>query len=368
MGGRTMRSPDKDSTEANTRYAAEDLVSFAKTLLERSGLTGSRAKTVAEILVEGDLLGHTTHGLQLLPGYLKEIQTKAMRVAGEPAVISDRGSVVLWDGKYLPGPWLVEQALNLCVERVVDHGVVTLVIRRSHHIACLSAYLLKVTERGLVVLLMSSDPSVKTVAPFGGRIPAYSPNPIAVGLPTKNAPILIDISMSCTANGPVQRLREQGKRLPHPWLIDNTGNASDEPAVLFASPPGSILPLGGTDLGYKGFALGLMVEALTSALGGYGRADGVTQWGGSIFIQVIDPNAFGNIEAFRRETEWLAETCRSNPNIIGYSAPRMPGSDGLKLRAEQIENGICLYQTILPALEPWSKQLDVPLPQPLMNQ
>jgi len=350
---------------SDTRYAVNDLISFASTLLVRSGLNDNRADTVAEILVEGDLLGHTTHGLQLLPGYLKEIQAKAMQVAGEPTVISDRGSVVLWDGNYLPGPWLVVQALNLCVDRVVDHGIITLVIRRSHHIACLSTYLHKVTEHGLMVVLMSSDPSVKTVAPFGGRVPVYTPNPIAVGIPTEKDPILIDISMSSTANGLVQRLKDLDEKLPRPWLMDNTGNVTSDPAVIFTNPPGSILPLGGTELGYKGFALGLMVEALTSALGGYGRADGVTQWGGSIFIQVIDPNAFGSIEAFRRETEWLAETCRNNPTITGHSAVRMPGSRGLKLRAEQIENGVLLYPTIMPALEPWAKQLDVPLPPPI---
>jgi len=362
-----MKASDMDFMQACARYAVEDLISFASTLLVKSGLNGNRADTVAEILVEADCMGHTTHGLQLLPSYLQEIQANAMQVAGEPTVISDHGSILLWDGKYLPGPWLVVQALNVCVARVKKHCVVTLVIRRSHHIACLSAYLRKVTELGLVVLLMSSDPSVRTVAPFGGRIPVYTPNPIAVGIPTEKAPILIDISTSATANGLVQRLKEQGKRLPHPWLMDNTGKLSDNPAVLFADPPGSILPLGGHHLGYKGFALGLMVEALTSALGGYGRSNEVDQWGGSIFIQVIDPNAFDSIDAFKRETGWLAETCRSNPPIKGHPSVRMPGSRGLELRAEQLEKGVCLVGTILPALESWAKKFKVPLPQPLIG-
>ena len=81
--------------------------------------------------------------------------------------------------------------------------------------------------------------------------------------------------------------------MPGKWLVDNRGEATDDPAALKASPPGAILPLGGLDRGHKGFGLGLMVEALTAGLGGYGRADKPTSWGASVFLQMIDPEAFG---------------------------------------------------------------------------
>ena len=53
---------------------------------------------VAGILVEGDLLGHTTHGLQLLPGYLKEVESGSMRVQGEPQVIHETPAALTWNG------------------------------------------------------------------------------------------------------------------------------------------------------------------------------------------------------------------------------------------------------------------------------
>ena len=52
---------------------AEALVEFAHALLERSGLRDDMASDVAGILVDGDLMGHTTHGLAQLPGYLGEL-------------------------------------------------------------------------------------------------------------------------------------------------------------------------------------------------------------------------------------------------------------------------------------------------------
>jgi LDH2 family malate/lactate/ureidoglycolate dehydrogenase len=51
------------------------------------------------------------------------------------------------------------------------------------------------------------------------------------------------------------------------------GSLTDDPAALFAEPPGVALGLGGQEYGHKGFGLGLMVEALTMGLSGYGRAD-----------------------------------------------------------------------------------------------
>jgi L-lactate dehydrogenase len=290
------------------------------------------------------------------------LETGTLAKEGEPEVIADKGAAITWDGKYLPGPWLIDQAMQLAFERIQHHPVVTVVIKRSHHIACLAAYPKKATDKGLLMLLTCSDPSVKTVAPYGGIQPVYTPNPLAAGIPTQGDPIILDISMSNTANGLVNRFHKQGQRLPNQWLLDNQGNPSDDPKELYTDPPGSILPLGGMDLGYKGFALGLLVEALSSSLSGYGRSDHPTIWGASVFLQIINPDAFGGREYFIRETEWLAETCRKNPTKPGNPPVRLPGERALQLRTEQLQQGLVLYPTILPALKPWAEKFEIPLP------
>ncbi len=109
------------------RYAADTLRGFAAALFSRAGLPEDRARVVADILLEGDLLGHTTHGLQLIGPYLKKIQAGEMTRAGVPEVIQDCGSTVVWDGGYLPGPWLVLRALELAQSRLAAHGVVMVV-------------------------------------------------------------------------------------------------------------------------------------------------------------------------------------------------------------------------------------------------
>ena len=349
----------------SARYAAGALRSFAAQLLEKTGLAAERAAVVADVLVEADLLGHDTPGLDMLARYLDQLADGRMAREGEPETLNDRGSALTWDGMRLPGPWLVKRAIAAARERLASHPTATVVIRRSHHIGCLQAYLKPVTDDGLVILLTCSDPSGAGVAPHGGVASRITPNPLAAGFPTKGAPVLLDVSMSTTTNAMTKRLHDEGRRLPGPWLVDGGGRATDDPAVLFGERKGALLPLGGLELGHKGFGLALLVEALTSGLAGHGRADGPRDWGASVFLQLIDPAAFGGRDAFTRETSHLAELCHSTPVAPGRPAVRLPGERALERRAEQLAHGVTLRPGILESLRPWASHHGVASPAPL---
>jgi LDH2 family malate/lactate/ureidoglycolate dehydrogenase len=350
-------------TEDEARFEAPTLRQFGEALLIAAGLAADCARDVAEVLLEGDLLGRTTHGLALLPAYLKALQDGTMETSGDPATVADHGAALTWDGRYLSGPWLVRRAIRVARERLAEHPVATVVIRRSHHIGCLQAYLKPVTDAGHFILLTCSDPQSRTVTPHGGAAPRYSPNPMAIGIPTDGEPVLIDISMASTSNALCQRLAKAGERLPGAWLVDREGKPTDDPRVLFNHGGGSILPLGGMDLGYKGFALGLFVEALTNALGGHGRATGETRWGASVFLQLINPERFGGRDAFLRETSFLAQACAETPAPAGRPPVRLPGHAALARRADQLARGVQLHPAILPALRPWAETLKVKIPR-----
>ena len=253
-------------TMAEKRFAAAALIAFATSLLERAGVRTTSRADVADVLVTADLLGHTTHGLALLAPYLAEIESGTMANRASPTIVSDRPAAQTWDGSRLPGPWLTLRALDAAATMAASDGTGTVVIRRSHHIACLAVYLLRATERGLVAIVQSSDPIVAAVVPHGGTTPVITPNPIAAGLPTSGDPILIDISSSITSMGFAKQEMQAGRKLPGAWLIDHEGNATDDPGALFAEPKGALLPLGGLDAGYKGFGLALLIEALTAGL------------------------------------------------------------------------------------------------------
>src|SRR5437588_12501683 len=109
---------------AGPRYDAADLTGYAAALFAAVGCDGDKPRTIAAGLVEADLLGHTTHGLQLAAGYLGELESGAMARTGEPDVVNDRGATVTWNGRTLPGVWLTSRAVDLAVDRAPTYGVV----------------------------------------------------------------------------------------------------------------------------------------------------------------------------------------------------------------------------------------------------
>ena len=127
-----------------------------------------------------------------------------------------------------------------------------------------------------------------------------------------------------------------------------------------------MLPLGGLDAGHKGFGLGLMIEAMTAGLGGHGRADPGRGLGRHrVFIQVLDPEAFGGLNGFERQMDHLAALARASKPRAAGEPVRMPGERGMQRYRQQLAQGVALYPTILPSLSPWAKKYRVDAPLPL---
>ena len=215
----------------------------------------------------------------------------------------------------------------------------------------------------MLIALHCSDPNSSSVAPFGGLDPVFTPNPVSFGMPSSKQPIMVDVSTSATTNGMTNRLFNEKKLLPAAWVMDGHGKASADPAVLFAEPKGTILPLGGMDSGHKGYGLSLMVEAMTGGLAGHGRADPLEGWGATVFLQIIDPQAFAGLKAFERQMDHVMARCKSSKPAQQGETVRLPGERGLQHKALSQQQGLQLYPSIMPALSSWAEKLQVSLPQ-----
>jgi L-lactate dehydrogenase len=81
----------------------------------------------------------------------------------------------------------------------------------------------------------------------------------------------------------------------------------------------------GSRPGHKGYALALLVEALTAGLAGFGRADPKEGWGATLFVQVLDPRAFGGRDALLRQMDFIVQAC--------HDATPRPGARACGCRA-----------------------------------
>ncbi|MBK4216005.1 Ldh family oxidoreductase [Paracoccus caeni] len=349
------------------RFARADLLSFAETLLTRAGMEPDKAAVTAEVLIEGDMIGHETHGLQLMHWYLECLADGSLNGVGSYEVVSDRGAAFVWDGRLLPGAWLLDRAMDQAMERARDHGIVAAAIRNCHHTCALSAYLRKATDRGLIAQLSVSNPAAARVAPYGGTKPVLTPNPIAMGFPTTNDPVIVDVSASITTTTMTQLLAKKGERYPEAWGLTADGQPTDNPRDI-TERGGTMMPLGGALKGHKGYGLALMVDLLGQGLSGKGRANTTAPGplAQSAFLQVIDPAFFAGLDAFTEQSDWLAEACRSNPPAPWNNGPvRVPGDSATRKRRAALEQGVPVADSDLERMAKHAARLQVALPQPV---
>lgn len=338
--------------------AADEARAKAGKLLRAAGLKAEQASAVARRLVDGDLFGHRTHGLQQLPTYLERLADGRIARAGEIEVLADTGADFSWTCARLPGAWVMDRLVARALERSATHPVVTATLSNCTHIGALLAYLEDIAARDRLALLMVTDPGVASMAPPGGADAVSTSNPVAACIPTHGDPILIDQSTTQVSNGAVAQHAARGELMPGNWVLDNQGRPSNDPAVMTTTPPGTLMPLGGEAFGYKGFGFALLVEAFALALSGVGRHQPRTRGAQGIFLQVIDPARFGlGREDFLAATTALVAQCRASRPAAGSAGVRLPGERALKGRRSQLAAGIAYPVSTLAALDAWGRRL-----------
>ena len=135
------------------------------------------------------------------------------------------------------------------------------------------------------------------------------------GIPAMHA----DFSTSAVALGKITMAKEAGEAIPLGWAVDADGQPTTDPVKALE---GALV----SAADYKGWALGLMVEALAAGLTGSAmsfntkglkRAEGPPHDLGQVYI-LIDPNAHGG--DFAGRFELLAAEVASEPGV------RIPGA------------------------------------------
>jgi L-lactate dehydrogenase len=57
-----------------------------------------KAADTSEILIEADMMGHSTHGVRLLPLYIKDVENGNMAIKGKEEILKDTGNCVTING------------------------------------------------------------------------------------------------------------------------------------------------------------------------------------------------------------------------------------------------------------------------------
>lgn len=318
---------------------ADDLRDATRELFVAVGATESAAQLIADHLVEANLLGHDSHGVGVIPMYLRGIAAGGMVLDQKLKTVTDAGGMLILDAGGGPGQVMAHDAMAIGIERARANGSVILGLRNSHHIGRIGHWAEQCAAAGLVSIHFVNVVAGPIVAPFGGTEARLGTNPFAVGLPRPNAdPLIIDFATSRLASGKVRVYRNEGRVLPDGVVVTADGTPTNDPAALFADPPGALLPFGE----HKGGGLALACELLGAALlGGQTQHDGTRSGAviNSMLSIIMSPERIGTSDAFGAEMakvlSWVQSENLGNPGRV-----LLPGDPERAIRRQRIDEGI----------------------------
>jgi uncharacterized oxidoreductase len=340
------------------------LAAFAAQLIQAGGASADEARLVAASLVDANLKGYDSHGVMRVPYYVQAIKDGEAAPGVELTILDEGPSRIVAEGNWGFGQVQAMRLIERLSAKAHETGLGLGTMLHSGHIGRLGEYCEKTAADGLVSMLMvNSHGGAVRVAPPGGKAPRLSTNPLAIGVPHGDAPLVLDFSTSATAEGKVRVKKIAGQQCPDGWLIDNEGRPTTDPNTLYGNPPGAILPMGGAQA-YKGFGLGLMIEILTGALSGGNCAKTVPypKKGNCVFILLIDPDRFGGADHFQSEVAQLTDYIKACPRVEGVSEIILPGDPERRLSAQRLREGVFLDDENWNALVKLAKQLGVAAP------
>ena len=305
--------------------AADELTGAVREILQAAGSEEAEAQEVAARLVEGNLKGHDSHGVGMLPTYLESLKSGALVPNRHATRVAGAGAIAVFDGGRGYGQVIGREAMAWAIGEAQAGGVAVAALRNTHHIGRVGAYGEQAAEAGLVSLHFVNvlTPAAR-VAPFGGRQGRFGTNPICITFPG-DPPIVLDFATSGVAAGKIRVAYNTGKKLAPGLLLDDDGRGTTDPGVFIRDRAGSMLSFGG----YKASGLALACELLAGALTGSGAiqesALGKPGVRNGMLSIVMDPAQFGDWEDIRAEAEGMSAWVRSSEPVPGVERVLIAG-------------------------------------------
>lgn len=319
------------------------LRTFANRIVAAGGSTPEEAAIVAEHLVEANLRGHDSHGVGMLVAYVRDFEAGTLKVNQKPEIVSDTGTISVWDAHAGYGQVVARQAVEWAIEAAKKHGVAVNGLRNAHHIGRVGTYGEIAARAGMVALhFVNVASGPPPVAPFRGREGRFLTNPVCIAIPgtASNEPILLDFATSRVALGKVRVAHNAGKPMLDGALLDHDGQPTTNPAVMYTEPRGVVLPFGE----HKGSGLALVCELLAGAIVGSASVSTSTPpergiINGMLSI-VIDPGRLSTRDSMLAEIDamlaWVKSARPSDPDLPVLVA----GEPEQIAKAERLANGI----------------------------
>lgn len=310
------------------RYDAATLIAFLEDLLGQGGFHKEEASAIARSLTLSERLGYASHGLAQISRYIAELSAGNIVSGATPKMLQETPNSLVIDAQLCAGQVVMPIVLRNLYSKLAAQASVTAAVRNCGHVGRLGEWVEHPAEAGYAALLFVNDNGLnKIVAPPGGRCGVTSTNPIAFGIPLADGRIFsADMSTAAIALGKVERAKRAGVAVPPDCIQDAAGASTRDPEAFFATPAGTILPMGGAQ-GYKGFALSIFVDLLVAGLSG-GQAPPAapgTRGENCMVMTLWNPQFFSGLDHMKAQAAKYIELVKGCPPVDAAQPVRLPG-------------------------------------------
>ncbi|KAF3043531.1 hypothetical protein E8E11_001135 [Didymella keratinophila] len=224
---------------------AADARSFVEHVLAGIGVSKDNAVIVAKCLVEADLRGVDTHGINRIPSYMARIREGVLDASASPTVYRITPAVAQVDAHNGFGFLAAHTGMEIAIEMARDIGI---------------EWLQQALDANMMNLVFTNSSPALPV--WGGKFKLMGVSPIACGAPAgKGRPFIMDMAPSVAARGKIYKALRRQEKIPGDWALDKDGRQTQDPAKALE---GVMLPMGGP----KGSAIAIMMDIFSGVLSG----------------------------------------------------------------------------------------------------
>ena len=334
---------------ASHRIPYEETFAFCVKVFQGHGFSEEESRQIADVLLDADLSGIESHGIQRLINYHKKITNGLVDLNAKPEIIRETPLSATIEGHHAMGQPLSTWAMSLAIEKARQHGVGMVTVRNSNHFGIAGYYAKMAARAGFLGVSMTNTEAI--LVPTYGRRAILGTNPIAVSMPAAPIPFTFDAATTVVPRGKLEVYAKRDGVIPDGWALDENGNPSSDAARVLANiinkTGGGILPLGGAGMatsGHKGYGLSMLVEICTGILSGGLTSNYVCRTpditGDCHFFMAVDYGMFGDKQEIEAHLSALLQELRDSDKAEGQDRIYTHGEKEFEARQRIMAEGI----------------------------
>ncbi len=302
------------------KITIQELKELCLPILIKRGLSPEDAETIFAEYLDGELRGRECHGISAFTTFGNKVVNPDI----EEEVLKDESGLLYINGNGNLGQLVCNKFVPQLIEKAKKSNLAMMGIVNMSSYLMPGTYARMIAEKDLVCFIFNYGGAPRLV-PTGANEGVLGINPIAIGIPGKEFPLVSDYSPAVIAMGKVRLAKKLGKNIPAGIALDENGKET-----IKAEEVVSLLPFGG----YKGYALALTGEILSRTM------LNVEEKGKrGFFFMTINPAAFQDINEFKENVSKLISEIKTARKAEGVKEIFVPGERSEKLKQENLKKG-----------------------------